>query len=82
MDICGDGGNCLFYACISKLQNCLTFTIEQASNVRNYLMDYLHSMVPIFIRFTMRHATHHFLMPILPCKVCALSIKFACVFFQ
>jgi hypothetical protein len=40
MDVPGDG-NCLFYACISKLQNCLTFTIEQASNMRNYLMDYL-----------------------------------------
>jgi len=40
MDVPGDG-NCLFYACISKLQNCSTFTIEQASNMRNYLMDYL-----------------------------------------
>jgi hypothetical protein len=40
MDVLGDG-NCLFYACISKLQNCLTFTIEQASNMRNHLMDYL-----------------------------------------
>jgi hypothetical protein len=40
MDVTGDG-NCLFYACISNLQNCLTFTIEQASNMRNYLMDYL-----------------------------------------
>jgi hypothetical protein len=40
MDVPGDG-NCLFYACISKLQNCLTFMTEQASNVRNYLMDYL-----------------------------------------
>jgi hypothetical protein len=40
MDVPGDG-NCLFYACNSKLQNCLTFTIEQASNMRNYLMDYL-----------------------------------------
>ena len=40
MDVPGDG-NCLFYACIFKLQNCLTFTIEQASNMRNYLMDYL-----------------------------------------
>jgi hypothetical protein len=38
MDVLGDG-NCLFYACISKLQNCSTFTIEQASNMRNYLMD-------------------------------------------
>jgi hypothetical protein len=40
MDVPVDG-NCLFYACISKLQNCSTFTIEQASNMRNYLMDYL-----------------------------------------
>jgi hypothetical protein len=40
MDVSGEG-NCLFYACISKLQNCLTFTIEQASNMKNYLMDYL-----------------------------------------
>jgi hypothetical protein len=40
MDVPGDG-NCLFHACISKLQNCSTFTIEQASNMRNYLMDYL-----------------------------------------
>ncbi len=40
MDVPGDG-NCLFYACISQLQNCSTFTIEQASNMRNYLMDYL-----------------------------------------
>jgi hypothetical protein len=40
MDVPGDG-NCLFYACISKLQNCLTFKIEQASNMRKYLMDYL-----------------------------------------
>ena len=40
MDVPSDG-NCLFYACISKLQNCLTFTIEQASIMRNNLMDYL-----------------------------------------
>ena len=40
MDVPSEG-NCLFYACISKLQNCSTFTIEQASNMRNYLMDYL-----------------------------------------
>jgi hypothetical protein len=40
MDVPGDG-NCLFYACISKIQNCLTFMIEQASNMRNFLMDYL-----------------------------------------
>jgi hypothetical protein len=40
MDVPSDG-NCLFYACISKLQNCSTFTINQASNMRNYLMDYL-----------------------------------------
>ncbi len=33
--------NCLFYACISKLQNCTTFTIEQASTMRDNLMDYL-----------------------------------------
>ena len=39
MDVPGDR-NCLFYACISKLKNCSTFTIEQASNMRNYLMDY------------------------------------------
>jgi hypothetical protein len=31
MDVPHDG-NCLFYACISKLQNCSTFTIEQESN--------------------------------------------------
>ncbi len=40
MDVPGNG-NCLFYACIFKLQNCSTFRIEQASNMRNYLMDYL-----------------------------------------
>ncbi len=40
IDVPGDG-NCLFYACISKLQNCTTFTIEQASIMRNNLMDYL-----------------------------------------
>jgi hypothetical protein len=40
MDVPGDG-NCLFYACISQLQNCTTFTIEQASIMRNNLMDYL-----------------------------------------
>jgi hypothetical protein len=40
MDVPSDG-NCLFYACISKLQNCSTFTIEQASNMRKYVMDYL-----------------------------------------
>jgi hypothetical protein len=40
MDIPADG-NCLFYACISKLQNCSTFTIDQASNMRNNIMDYL-----------------------------------------
>jgi hypothetical protein len=40
MDVPGDG-NCLFYACISQLQNCTTFTIEQASIMRNNLMNYL-----------------------------------------
>jgi hypothetical protein len=40
VDVPGDG-NCLFYACISKLQNCMTFTIKQASNMGNYFMDYL-----------------------------------------
>jgi hypothetical protein len=40
MDVPGDG-NCLFYACISKLQNCSTFTIEQASNMMNNLVGYL-----------------------------------------
>jgi hypothetical protein len=40
MDVPGDG-SCLFYACISQLQNCTTFTIEQASIMRNNLMDYL-----------------------------------------
>jgi hypothetical protein len=40
MDVPGDG-NCLFYACISQLQNCTTFTIEQASIMRKNLMDYL-----------------------------------------
>jgi hypothetical protein len=34
-------GNCLFYACISKLQSCMSFTIEQASIMRNNLTDYL-----------------------------------------
>ena len=78
MDAPGDG-NCLFYACISNLQNCLTFTIEQARNTRNYLMDYLHGS---HFRFTMRHAPNHSLMPILLFKVCALSIKFAGDFFS
>ncbi len=40
LDVPGDG-NCLVYACISKLQNCTTFTIEQARTMRNNLMDYL-----------------------------------------
>jgi hypothetical protein len=40
MDVPGDG-NCLLYACISKLQNCRTFMIKQASTMRNNLMDYL-----------------------------------------
>jgi hypothetical protein len=40
MDVPSDG-NCLFYACTSKLQNCTTFMIEQASIMRNNLMDYL-----------------------------------------
>jgi hypothetical protein len=40
MDDPGDG-NCLFYACISKLQSCTSFTIEQASLMRNDLMNYL-----------------------------------------
>jgi hypothetical protein len=40
IDVPGDG-NCLFYTCISKLQNCTTFTIKQASTMRNNLMDYL-----------------------------------------
>ena len=73
MDGPGDG-NCLFYACISKLQNCPTFTIEQANNMRNYLMDYLHA--------SQRHATNDSLMPNFLFKVCALLIKFAGDFFQ
>jgi hypothetical protein len=40
MDVPGDG-NCLFYACISKLQSCMSFTMEQASIMRNNLMNYL-----------------------------------------
>jgi hypothetical protein len=40
MDVPGDG-SCLFYACISQLQSCTGFTIEQASIMRNSLMDYL-----------------------------------------
>jgi len=40
MDVPSDG-NCLFYACISKLQDCTTFTIDQASNTRNFVMNYL-----------------------------------------
>ncbi len=40
MDVPGDG-NCLFYACVSKLQSFMSFTIEQASIMRNNLMDYL-----------------------------------------
>jgi hypothetical protein len=40
MDVPSDG-NCLFYACVSKLQDCSIFTIDQASNMRNYVMDYL-----------------------------------------
>jgi hypothetical protein len=40
MDVSGDG-SCLFYACISQLQSCTSFTIEQASIMKNILMDYL-----------------------------------------
>jgi hypothetical protein len=40
MDVPGDR-NCLLYACISKLQNCTTFTIKQARTMRNNQMDYL-----------------------------------------
>ncbi len=40
IDVPGNG-NCLFYACISRLQNCTTFTIKQESTMRNNLMDYL-----------------------------------------
>jgi hypothetical protein len=40
MDVPGDG-ICLFYACISQLQSCTSFMIEQASMMRNNLMDYL-----------------------------------------
>ncbi len=40
MDVPGDR-SCLFYACISQLQRCTSFTIEQASILRNNLMDYL-----------------------------------------
>jgi hypothetical protein len=65
MDVPGDG-NCLFYACISQLQNCMTFTIEQASIMRNNLMDYLllhadnlsgDSMSLTWRMFTMMHAS-------------------------
>ena len=65
MDVPGDG-NCLFYACISQLQNCMSFTIEQASIMRNYLMDYLllcsdnlsgDSMSLTWRMFTMMHAS-------------------------
>ncbi len=79
MDVPGNG-NCFFYACISKLQNCLTFMIEQASNMRNYLMDYLNGSH--FHPLHQRHATNHSLMPILLFKVCALSIKFVGDFFS
>jgi hypothetical protein len=40
MDVPGDR-NCPFYACISQLQNCTSFTIEQASIMRNNLINYL-----------------------------------------
>jgi hypothetical protein len=40
MDFPGDG-NCLFQACISKLQSCSSVTTKQASIMRNNLMDYL-----------------------------------------
>jgi hypothetical protein len=40
MDVPGDG-NCLFYACISKLQSCMSFMIERASIMRNNFLDYL-----------------------------------------
>ncbi len=75
MDVPGDG-NCLFYACISKLQNCTTFTIEKAStNTRNYVLDYLLLHCSHF--HPLCHATNRSLMPILLFKVCALLIKFA-----
>ncbi len=74
-------GNCLFYACISKLQNCSTFTIEKAStNTRNYFLDYLLLHGSHF--HPLCHATNHSLMPILLFKVCALLIKFARDFFS
>ena len=65
MDVPSDG-NCLFYACISKLQDCTTFTIDQASNMRNHVMDYLllhadnltgNSMSFIWRTFAMMHAS-------------------------
>jgi hypothetical protein len=40
MDVPGDR-SCLFYACISQLQSCMSFTNEQESIMRNNLMDYL-----------------------------------------
>jgi hypothetical protein len=40
MDFPGDG-NCLFQACISKLESCSSVTTEQARIMRNNLMEYL-----------------------------------------
>jgi hypothetical protein len=43
MNVPGDG-NCLLHACTSKLQNLFNicdFTIQQAINMRNFLMDHL-----------------------------------------
>ncbi len=43
MNVPGDG-NCMLHACTSKLQNLLNirdFTIQQAINMRNVLMDHL-----------------------------------------
>ncbi len=65
MDVLGEG-SCLFYACISQLQSCTSFTIEQVSIMMNNLMDYLllhadnlsgNSMSLTWLTLAMMHAS-------------------------
>jgi hypothetical protein len=61
IDVPGDG-NCLSYACISHLEKCMTFTIEQASIMRNHVMDIL-----------LLHANNPSVQPTIPLSMIQLS---------